>query len=428
MIQRIQLFTIAMLVTCLGGCGALRSKSRLGVKETVPTIRPDSAPRELCKATLPMYQIEPPDILDIEVVRLVPRSDYRLNTTDVLRIRVRRDSIDRLAPGDMLALRVPGAPAVASLDGNFIIQSDGSISLGNPYGSVRLSGLRLDEAQKAIESQLEKQLVASNAIVAIAEAGVPVDGEFALEIDGTVDFGPPYGSVNLDGLTLEDAKKILMECFQKHFDEPNITINLLQASSLQQVVGEHLVGPDGHISLGIYGTVPVVGLTLEEASFAIEQKLSMVLDEPRVATSVLAYNSKLFYVITQGPGIGDAVFRFPVTGGETVLDALSLIQGIPPGSSHRMWIARPSPKSNEYQVLPIDWNELTSLAATTTNYQMMPGDRLYIQQDSLVAFDNNLAKLIAPLERILGFSILGAETATRLSGNVLEGGGNPRRF
>ena len=43
----------------------------------------------------------------------------------------------------------------------------------------------------------------------------------------------------------------------------------------------------------------------------------------------------------------------------------------------------------------------------------------------MVAFDNNLGKLLAPFERLMGFSLLGAGTATRFSGPVLQGGGNP---
>jgi hypothetical protein len=45
-----------------------------------------------------------------------------------------------------------------------------------------------------------------------------------------------------------------------------------------------------------------------------------------------------------------------------------------------------------------------------------------------VAFDTHLAKLLAPLERAMGFSLLGAGTATRFSGKVLQGGGNPQGF
>ena len=53
---------------------------------------------------------------------------------------------------------------------------------------------------------------------------------------------------------------------------------------------------------------------------------------------------------------------------------------------------------------------------------------MFIAEDKLVAFDNALIKIISPLERLMGFTLLGTETATRLSGPVLRGGGNPRNF
>ena len=62
----------------------------------------------------------------------------------------------------------------------------------------------------------------------------------------------------------------------------------------------------------------------------------------------------------------------------------------------------------------------------TTNYQLMPGDRVYVAEDKWVAFDTKIAKVTAPFERIFGFSILGADTVTRFSGDVLRGGGDQR--
>src|SRR5262249_33101479 len=56
---------------------------------------------------------------------------------------------------------------------------------------------------------------------------------------------------------------------------------------------------------------------------------------------VAAYNSKYYYVITDGAGYGEQVIRFPYTGNETVLDAVSQIQGLPAVSSKkRVWVAR----------------------------------------------------------------------------------------
>jgi len=45
-------------------------------------------PRELCKSVLPIYRIEPPDVLMIDAVHVVPRPPYHLRALDLLYITV----------------------------------------------------------------------------------------------------------------------------------------------------------------------------------------------------------------------------------------------------------------------------------------------------------------------------------------------------
>src|SRR5262249_10525108 len=125
------------------------------------------------------------------------------------------------------------------------------------------------------------------------------------------------------------------------------------------ISGQHLVRPDGTISLGIYGSAFVGGMTLDQAKEAIAAQLkTRIADlDPRVLNvDVLAYNSKFYYVITDGGGYGEQVYRFPVTGCETVLDAIGQINGLPPVASKKhIWVARRVPGHTEQKVLPVDW-------------------------------------------------------------------------
>ena len=112
-------------------------------------------------------------------------------------------------------------------------------------------------------------------------------------------------------------------------------------------------------------------------------------------------------------------------GNETVLDAIAQIQGLEQVSSKKIWVARPSRTTGNVRILPVDWFAITESASPHTNYQILPGDRVFIAEDKWVAWDTRLAKLTAPFERIMGFTLLSVGTATRLSGPVLQGGGNP---
>ena len=68
------------------------------------------------------------------------------------------------------------------------------------------------------------------------------------------------------------------------------------------------------------------------------------------------------------------------------------------------------------QRLEVSWEDITANANARSNYQILPGDRVFIAEDGLIAADTALGKIIAPINRVMGFSIFGAGTATRFSG------------
>jgi hypothetical protein len=157
-------------------------------------------------------------------------------------------------------------------------------------------------------------------------------------------------------------------------------------------------------------------MTLEEAKEAIEVHLSESILNPKIYVDVVEYNSKVCYVINDGAGLGEQIARFPITGNETVLDVISQIQGIPAISTKdRIWVARPAPVCSDCdQMLPVDWVGITQRGATLTNYQILPGDRIYIDSDRMVAFSNFVEKFTAPFQQMFGFTIFGNATVRTL--------------
>jgi polysaccharide export outer membrane protein len=147
-----------------------------------------------------------------------------------------------------------------------------------------------------------------------------------------------------------------------------------------------------------------------------------------VIVDVLAYNSKRYYVITDGGGYGEQVFPFPITGSEKVLDAIANINGLPAVASRRnIWVARRCPHPNQpWQILPVDWVGITQHGLTETNYQIMPGDRVYVKAQRLVTIDTALARIFSPIERVFGITLLGASTVNQVSGrgNGFNSNGN----
>lgn len=200
----------------------------------------------------------------------------------------------------------------------------------------------------------------------------------------------------------------------------------------QLIDGQHLVRPDGTVNLGIYGSVQLAGLTLDQAREVIALKLrekvqplkkkdeaGKDVDLPlsdELIVDVLAYNSKVYYIITSGGGYGEQVYRLPIVGSETVLDAFGHINGLPPvASKKKIWVARAG-THGQPQILPVDWNGIAQRGAVSTNYQMMPGDRLYVKADARIWVDSQLAKTLNPIERGLGATLLGSGVVNSISG------------
>lgn len=191
--------------------------------------------------------------------------------------------------------------------------------------------------------------------------------------------------------------------------------------------GPFLVNPDGTVRLGYWGSVMVAGLTLDQAVEAIRQHLvrsetltrSGVKPESLVViVDVISYNSKRYYVVTDGGGYGEQVYPFPVTGNEKVLDAIANINGLPAVASKRnIWVARRCPHPDQpWQILPVDWVGITQHGQSFTNYQILPGDRVYVKAQRLVTIDTAMARMLSPIERMFGITLLGTSTVNQISG------------
>lgn len=256
----------------------------------------------------------------------------------------------------------------------------------------------------------------------------PVSGTLSVDSDGTIDLGADYGGgFPVEGKTTAE----LREALAKHLTDvtkvkdpikpAQVTVTLSQSQAAQRITGPHLVRPDGSVALGTYGSVRVAGLTLPEVRRAVEAQLANYLVDPVVTVDVQNYNSKVVYLIFDAGGAGQTALRLPVTGNDTVLDAVAQAGGLTAVSDvNRLWIARPGPVGQPHQILPVDWRAITECGDSATNYQLMPGDRLFVGSAPAVALELRMSRLFAPLERVFGIALFGNATVRSLSG---QGGG-----
>ncbi len=309
-------------------------------------------PRELQKVTQPAYVIEPPDLLEIDLLAAVPKPPYHIH------------------PLDVIGVVVPDALPDAPIAGTYSVDPSGSIYLGPQYGSVTVAGMTIEEARDATQKHL---------------------------------------------ITAAGLKK------------PTVSLSLVQTRASQQVRGAHLVKGDGTVGLGLYGSVYVVGMTLPEAKLAIENHLKAYIQDPEVSLEIVGYNSKIFYVVFDYGGAGQQIQRLPLTGNETVLDGIGQTAGLPTiADAKKIWISRPQPGDCPPQMLPVDWKAITEQGDTRTNYQLLAGDRVIVKAYTLVEVDTKLARIIAPIERLLGVVLLGSSTVNEIRTDPNSVGGAVR--
>jgi polysaccharide biosynthesis/export protein len=201
-----------------------------------------------------------------------------------------------------------------------------------------------------------------------------------------------------------------------------LIVEVLEALPGRPISGERLVRPDGKISLGFYGEVYVAGLTTDEIKEKIVLHLRKYLpdevlglqeidpkdnsakeitprDSNRVFVDVTAYNSKFYYV----QGDVAAPGKMPVTGNETVLDAINYAGGlIPTAASQNIRLVRPAPPGACCeQTLPVNLSAIISAGDPTTNYQLMPGDRIVVYRDPIVRVTLFIDRIAAPFQTVL---------------------------
>ncbi|MCA9240279.1 MAG: polysaccharide biosynthesis/export family protein [Planctomycetales bacterium] len=183
-------------------------------------------------------------------------------------------------------------------------------------------------------------------------------------------------------LILGERSEAMMASLPTYVIEPPDTLWVEVYSETSEgdpvLATESLVGPDGRLQLGALGDLLVAGMTLEQAKAAIERRLTSVVSNPVAVVDVHRYNSKKYYVITQQTG-GDTISQHPITGNDTVLDALAAAGGVPQGGVQaKLWISRPSSKpGGSAATLPVDYGKITQ-GQSSLNYQLLPGDRLFI--------------------------------------------------
>lgn len=144
--------------------------------------------------------------------------------------------------------------------------------------------------------------------------------------------------------------------------------------------GDQPVLPDGTINLGRYGHLIVAGKTVPEIEAMVRAAVSaQTKDAGFISVRLVSRVSKVFYVVGEVNSPG----AFQLQGRETVLDALMVAGGLNDRASpDKIILSRPTNPGCCRVVLPVCYRNIVQLGDTTTNYQIAPGDRIFVPSRS----------------------------------------------
>lgn len=156
-------------------------------------------------------------------------------------------------------------------------------------------------------------------------------------------------------------------------DIVEIEVTGLPEITTTHIAGEHLVRPDGTISLGMFGSVNVVDRQPARAREAIQGHLGGILKREKnfhVRINVRPYGDDMFFLILKGK-TGEEATRFRLQDAETVSDAVLQSNRTAAAKKGRVWLSRLG------QNLKVDWEAITE-GRLETNHRVQAGDRIYI--------------------------------------------------
>ena len=183
---------------------------------------------------------------------------------------------------------------------------------------------------------------------------------------------------------------------------------LVQPADLDSPIrlpGDQPVLTEGTINLGRYGQLIVAGKTVPQIEADIRAQIQGYLAaqprrpprpgdqrepgaEPRlpepgdvgpITVRIVTRVSKVYYVLGEVNAPGALVLN----GRETVLDGILAAGGLTDRASRRnIILSRPTHPDSCRVVLPVCYSEIVQLGDTATNYQLAPGDRIYVPSRS----------------------------------------------
>ena len=225
--------------------------------------------------------------------------------------------------------------------------------------------------------------------VAISSATDSTLNQPSIEImsDGTISL-PLIGLVRFAGKTIANIQRELNDRYVKYVKNPEIVVQVVEGDTplkdLRDAVDARAglggqsrnaqVSPDGTVQLPLIGSVPAIGLTLEEIGREVNARYRIYLGGVEVTPILTQRAQRFIYVggeVTQGG-------RFELTGPTSVMQAISLAQGFNAGGNIRQIVVFRRDANWQLIATRID------LGGALNGQRPYPSDEIWLRDSDIV--------------------------------------------
>jgi polysaccharide export outer membrane protein len=212
-----------------------------------------------------------------------------------------------------------------------------------------------------------------------AEVGILPDGSISLSL---------IGQVRAAGKTVGDLQRELNDRYMKYVKNPSIVIQVTAGETPLQDLRDSVdaragqggqaraatVSPDGTVQLPMIGSVPAVGLTLNEIGREVNARYRMKLRGIEVTPILIQRAPRFIYVVGEVNRAG----RFELVGPTTAIQAVALAEGFSQGGNLRQVVVLRRDQDWRLTATKLD------LAGALYGKRPRPSDEIWLRDSDIV--------------------------------------------
>ena len=153
--------------------------------------------------------------------------------------------------------------------------------------------------------------------------------------------------------------------------------------------GKYIVRPDGKMSFPLIGELDITGLTVNQFTKTLEQRLSEYLVNPQVTVNIAQLGTTRVYVLGEvnKPGL------YELNKSHKVLDAIGAANGFTKeAAKKKVFLVH---KDQQGKPIKVNLNDILKKGDISQNYTLAEGDLLYLTGNGRIDFGRDIMPFIS---------------------------------